>query len=194
MRTHNPEVLVQKIVVNDFKLTETDRHGALPERADVTFTGTITINGRTMPCELHLFRSDKEGWAIGKWYASMDINKQPHPQFKDYPTGEDYMNAMPTECYYCHKESKVAKAVAKVIHKWLNGMGYEIADGIGHRVVRKGVAQCTRAPWWLFHLWCDSAGPIEYGESKHRFYHTESREVVSPVYGKYTKVTNESSM
>lgn len=179
-----------RIDVSDLQLVETHKDIKLPERSDVDFKGSIKINGRTLPVKLHLFRVDKEGWQIGKWNASMTINEQPLPNIRD----KDYINKFPATCCDCHKESAVAKAVAKVVHPWLNAQGYEIGEGIGHRVVRKGVASVTRTLWWLFDFYCDHVGPKTYGRSRRQFYHTETREVTCPVHGTFTMTGEELSL
>jgi hypothetical protein len=172
-------------------------------RSDVDFNGTITINGRKLPFELHLFRVDKQGWQIGKWYASMKINEKPRSEWKNREEVEEKgmlksipFPDLPENCCYCHKESDVSFAVAAVVHKYLNDRGFEIAAGIGNQRIRvgRGKYKMSEAPWWLFDLYVDSQGPVKYGKSRRTFYHKETRDVVCPVHGAYRLEKEESSL
>jgi hypothetical protein len=194
--------MTTKIEVTDLDLTETRRHGSLPDRADVDFEGTITINGNKLPVNLHLFRVDKEGWQIGKWNASIRINEKPMSKYTPEPGASSSGKAIlqplydfPEHCLYCHSESDTAVAVADVVHPWLHKRGFEnIASGTGHRVKVDGKWTCTKTKWFIFDFFCSEQGPIKHGKSRRQFYHTESRVVVCPVHGKFRQKKEECSL
>lgn len=182
-RTQVPPILVTDVVLNERYRNVTN----LPERADVVFDGTLKINGRQLPLELRLFRLDKEGWQIGKWYVSIDINKPTRSRFVSSSNVPDSAET----CGMCHKESRTAKAVAKVIGAKLKGAGFELAPGVGHRT---GKGSVTKPFWWLFDLYADRQGPIKYGQSRRLYYHTESRKITCPVHGVFVQEKQELSL
>lgn len=142
----------------------------LPERADVDFKGTITINQKKLPFKLHLFRVDKDGWEIGKWNASIDINEP--KRTVNHPDGP------PESCPRCKEE--VASEVAVVVHRWLEDKGFPVATG--HKL------------WWIFNLYFDTQGPITRGKSRRMFYHTETRKVKCPIHGNFTYKKEETDL
>lgn len=112
---------------------------------------------------MHLFRIDQDGWQIGKWNASIDINSKPIKEVGGYPD-------VPEACPRCKEE--VASEVSIVVHRWLEDKGFPVATG--HKL------------WWIFNLYFDTQGPITRGKSRRQFYHTETRKVKCPIHGNFT--------
>lgn len=137
----------------------------LPERADVDFKGIITINQKKLPFKLHLFRMDEKGWEIGKWYASININKPKK-------------TVLPESCPRCKEQ--VASEAAAIVHRWLEDKGFPVATG--HKL------------WWIFNLYFDTQGPITRGKSRRLFYHTETRKVKCPIHGNFTYKKEETDL
>jgi hypothetical protein len=175
----------------DFEIVQVGEVQVYSGRDDVDFAGNLTINGRKLPFKLHLFR-EQRGRQSGEWYASMSINEKPYGAMGNKEEG---FPDLQEECCECGNDSPVALAVAAKIHKWLNECGYKIAPGVGNtRVKVNGRYTMSKSPWWIFHVYVDSQGPVKYGKSRRQMYHKETRKVVSPIYGEYTLVKEESSL
>jgi hypothetical protein len=178
------------INVTNVALRETERHGDVndPEkgnRADVYFGGTITVNGKLLPCIVHLFRVDKEGWQKGSWYVTMNVNENVNWN-KNIPT-RDMFEALPEHCTNCHKEGYVGKAFAAAIFPLLRSKGFNLASGIGY----KG----SKCDWWLMNVTCEKQGPRIAGNRPSRsFYYKQRRQVTCPVHGEFIQETEESSL
>ncbi len=175
------------INVSNVNLTERERFGSLPERADVYFEGTVTVNSRVMPCEVHLFRVDKDGWQAGHWYVTMDLNQDKDWRKNHTDYRNDFDNILQEQCHECHKDSYVGKALAAAIHPVLVSKGFKLAEGIGDRG--------GKSPWWLMNVYTDGQGEREVMKGRARMFHyKQRRNIVCPIHGEFVQETEESSL
>lgn len=178
------------IDVTDITLKETERHGNYADptkdnRADVYFEGTMTVNDRVLPCEVHLFRIDKKGWQAGSWYVTMSVNERKN--WREGVAPRDVVDAFPEHCHECHKDSYVGKAFAKATFPILQRMGFSLASGIG--------AEGSKSDWWLMDVSCDSQGERKAMNARTRmFYYKQRRLIVCPIHGEFIQETEESSL
>ena len=160
------------IIVTNVVLKETERHGDYNDpkqgrRADVYFGGSITVNGKILPCEVHLL--DKGGWEKGSWYVTMNANENKH--WNKVPT-KDILNALPEQDGY------VGKAFAQAIFPILIEKGFKLA----------------KYNWWLMDVNCDKQGEQIAGERTRQFYYKQRRQITCPVHGEFIQETEESSL
>jgi len=175
--------------VTNVTLKETERHGDVndPEkgnRADVYFGGTITVNGKVLPCEVHLFRVDKEGWNKGSWYVTMSVNE--NKNWNENVSTRDMFDALPEHCKECHKESYVGKAFAEAVFPLLRSKGFNLAPGVGYRG--------QNCDWWMMDVTCDKQGERIAGSRSRRFTYKQRRQVTCPIHGEFIQETEESSL
>ena len=148
------------------------------QRIDVYFEGEITINGRALPCEVHLMNSDGSIKADrGKWNASIEINKQPNGTYLTCPECNGNEG-----CSGPILSGDTAAAVADVIFPLMESMGYQIA----RKDYTKG--------WWTFAMYPDSGTHLDNEPSRRRFYVVLVDEIDCPVHGKYVARTLEPAV
>ena len=178
--------------VTNVALKETQRLGDLSgpdKRADVYFGGTITVNGRLLPVELHLFRVDKDGWQSGSWYTTLNVNENKNWEKDAIARGvpkRDVFYHFPQYCKECHKESYVGIALAKAIFPMLREKGFNLASGIGY----KG----RPCDWWLMDITVDKQGERIVGGRARQFTYKQRQQVTCPIHGEFIQETEESSL
>lgn len=170
------------VVVNSFSLALTEKaepghywHGnpKYAERKDHYFAGTVVVNGKEIPTNLHVMTADGSIVDdVGGWYVTAELNR---PK-KVYDLENN--KRLAKECDRCcggdgimtrESKSETAVALAQVLFPWLAGMGYQIK-----RSSKKG-------GWWLF----DCFGTVIKEEyKKGGWWHTWTYDIDCPVHGR----------
>lgn len=179
-----PEIKINGLCLTEKRSEHKESGGGL--RQDRYFCGTITINKKSLPLEVHLMKF-AEGWGPD-WYMSANIGDKKPDAFCPHK------HALAETCAICDgNQGRGAGPIYSGDTGWATFLAVKpVMEKLGFKITEYTIT--GHGGWYCFDVYVETLVAQYRKVSRRQFYHEEYQEVLCPVHGKYLMKRIECSL